>query len=223
MPNITAIQPQKKNPLRENIFLDGEFAFGISAELRFLSKLHIDDTLTPAQVEKLIQKDQVNKLVVKALKFLSYRPRSTREVEQHLLYKRKGKSEMEEESELELKNYKKSTQEAIEFLVKHKQIDDRQFALWWIEGRRKFKKTGDQVIKQELFAKGIGKELVEELLAENIEDPEKLALQAAQKKLYSYQKLPPKEFKIKMGQYLIRKGYSWEVVSRVVDTLLKKD
>lgn len=217
---VTSIQPQKKNPLRENIFLDGSFAFGISAELRFLSKLHIDDTLTNYQVEKLIQKDQITRLVEKSLKFLSYRPRSRKEVEQHLLYKGKL-SELE--SETEKKQYQKNVTSAVELLKKHKQIDDRQFAWWWIEGRRKFKKTGDQVIRQELFAKGVDKQLVEELLEANQEDPEVLALQAAQKKLYSYQKLDPKDFKIKMGQYLVRKGYSWDVITRVVDTLLKKD
>jgi SOS response regulatory protein OraA/RecX len=54
-------------------------------------------------------------------------------------------------------------------------------------------------------------------------DPEKLALEAAQKKLISYQKLAPKEFKIKMGQYLVRKGFNWDVIAAVVDTLAKKD
>lgn len=219
---VTAIQPQKKNPLRESIFLDGEFSFGISTELRFLSKLHIDDTLTPSQVEKLIQKDQITRLVEKSLKFLSYRPRSRKEVEQHLLQKQYVARKGQEESELESKTYKDSIKKAIDFLIEKKQIDDKQFAIWWIEGRRKFKKAGDQVIKQELFAKGVDKQLVEELLEENQEDPEQLAMQAAKKKMISYQKLEPREFKIKMGQYLVRKGYSWDVVSRVVDTLLDK-
>jgi regulatory protein len=217
---ITSIEPQKKNPLRENIFLDGEFAFGIGAELRFLSKLHVNDKVTPTQVEKLIQKDQITRLVEKALRFLSYRPRSEREVRQQLLYK--GKL-TEMETDLEKKNYQRNVEDAIKFLRKNKMVDDRQFSLWWIEGRRKFKKTGDQVIKQELMVKGVDKHLVEELLSENTEDPFEMGLAAAQKKLISYQKLEPKEFKIKMGQYLQRRGYSWEVISRVVDTLLKKD
>ena len=216
---ITSIVLQKKNPLRENIFLDKEFAFGISAELRFLSKLHVGDHLTSRQVEALIQKDQTTRLVEKALKFLSFRPRSEKETRDHLLFKGKLK---EMESSEEKKHYQKSVAEAISFLVKHKQIDDRQFALWWLEGRRKFKKAGDQVIRQELFAKGIGKDLIADLLLEVEQDPEELALQAAQKKLVSYQKLEPREFKIKMGQYLARRGFSWEIVRRVVDTLLNK-
>lgn len=220
---ITAIEPQKNNPLRENIFLDNEFAFGISTELRFLYKLHVGDHLTTPQIEKLINKDQVTKLVEKAIKFLSYRPRSEKEVTQHLLFKKNPRSNKPEESELELKNYQKSVATAIEFLKKHQQINDYDFARWWVEGRRRFKKTGDQIIKQELFAKGIAKEIVTQVLDETAVDPEKLALEAAQKKLSSYQKLEPKEFKIKMGQYLVRKGFNWDTVSSVVDTLLKKD
>lgn len=219
---VTSITPQKKNPLRENIFLNGEFAFGISAELRFLSKVHVDDELNNKQVEKLINKDQVATMVAKTLKFLSYRPRSEREVTQHLLFKRRPKTE-EAETELELKNYKKNIEEAIQFLKKHKQINDYEFTTWWVEGRRRFKKTGDQIIKQELFSKGIPKEIVNQVLEESLVDPSKLALEAAQKKMSSYQMLEPKKFKIKMGQYLVRKGFSWDTVSAVVDTLLKKD
>jgi len=33
MPKITSIQAQKNNPERVNIYLDGEFAFGISQEV----------------------------------------------------------------------------------------------------------------------------------------------------------------------------------------------
>lgn len=219
---ITSIEPQKNNPQRENIFLDNKFAFGISAELRFLSKLHINDTLTVSMVEKLINKDQVTRLVEKGLKFLSYRPRSEKEVSQHLLLKLKTKKE-NEDSDLELKNYKKAVSEAILFLKKHQQINDHDFALWWVEGRRRFKKTGDQILKSELFSKGISKEIIIKVLEENQVDPEKLALEAAKKKITSYQKLDPKEFKIKMGQYLLRKGFNWDVISSVVDTLTKKD
>lgn len=219
MPKITDIQPQKKNPLRENIYLDGEFSFGISTEIRFLSRLHIDDTITNYQVEKLIQKDQVARLVEKSLKFLSYRPRSERELTNHLLFKGKL-SELE--SETEKKNYKDNVTTAVSYLKKHQQLDDRQFALWWLESRRKFKKTGDQVIKQELQLKGIPKELITDLLAENVQDPYELALALGKKKQVSYQKLEPKDFKIKMGQYLVRKGYHWDTVTRVVDTLLGK-
>lgn len=217
---ITKIEAQKKNPLRENIFLDHEFAFGISTELRFLSKLHVDDSLTKAQVEKLVRKDQVSRLVEKALKFLSYRPRSEKEIRDHLLFKGKLK---EMDSDDEKKNYQGSVEAALNFLIKHKQIDDRQFSLWWIEGRRKFKKTSDQVIRSELFAKGISKALVDQLLKENVQDPFELAQDAARKKLVSYQNLEREAFRIKMGQYLLRRGFSWEVAARVVDTILKKE
>src|SRR3989344_543027 len=124
MAKITKIEPQKKNPLRENIFLDGEFAFGISAELRFLSKLHINDLITPAQAEKLIQKDQVARLIAKALKFLSYRQRSEKETRDHLLFK--GKL-TEMDSDEEKKSYQKSVLEACSFLTKNKYLDDKQF------------------------------------------------------------------------------------------------
>lgn len=216
---ITKIESQKKNPLRENIFLDGNFAFGLQAELRFLSKIKVGQDLTEKDIQKLIQKDQVARLVEKALKFLSYRPRSQKEVTQHLLYK--GKLS-EIESEVEKKAYVKNVDEAVAFLIKQKQINDEDFAKWWIEGRRKFKKVGDRVIRSELLIKGVAKNLIDELLTEGEVGAEDLAMAAALKKLPSYQKLEPKMFKIKMGQYLVRKGFDWDAITRVVDTLLKK-
>lgn len=217
MNQITDIQPQKKDPNRVNIYLDGQFAFGLSREAQIVNKVKIGESLTADQVKKLIFTDQVERLYDKALKFLSYRPRSEKEVRDNLIQKLRQSEKGEEE--------KKTTQDSVEEVIKKLktigQINDVEFATWWAEQRTKFKKMSPRLIKGELWKKGIAKEIVEETLSEELADPFQLALQAGEKKFHSYKNLPPKDFKIKMSRYLATKGFDWEVINKVVDTLLQ--
>lgn len=219
MGQITDIQPQKKNPKRVNIFLDGSFAFGISRESKIVNKVQIGNQVSDTEVQRLIFDDQVERLYEKAIKFLSYRPRSEKEVSDNLLQKLKLTDKGEEEK----KNFQKSIEKVVDKLRKLELLNDREFTVWWIEQRTKFKKISPRIIKSELFRKGIAKELIEDTLAETEIDSFQLALDAAKKKLSSYQKLPEREFREKMGRFLGSRGFDWEVIKRVVDTLRKEE
>ncbi len=219
MNQITDIQPQKKNPKRVNIFLDGSFAFGISRESKIINKLNVQDELSDTFVQRLIFNDQIERLYEKAIKFLSYRPRSEKETRDNLLQKLKLTDKGEEEK----KNFQKSIDQVLQKLRKLELLNDREFTVWWVEQRTKFKKTSPRIIKSELFKKGIDKEIIEEILNKAEIDPFQLALSAAQKKLSSYQKLEKREFQEKMGRFLASRGFDWEIVKRVVDTLSKEE
>ena len=220
MGKITDIALQKKNPKRVNVFLEGEFAFGISLDLRFEKKLEIGKNLTEKQIASLVEADQVERLLNKSLKFLSFRPRSEKEIRDHLLWK--GKLKDIDKSDSEKAEYEKSIERVISKLKKIGQVDDKGFAKWWVEQRQSFKQIGVRAIKVELFQKGIDKDTVSELLDESDESKEvELAVKASSKKIQSYKKLEPQEFRIKMGQYLARRGFGWNTIKKVVDTLSK--
>ena len=51
---ITRIEPQKKNRQRRNIYLDGEFAFGLDEEVVAAYHLSEGDELTQAIVDTLL-------------------------------------------------------------------------------------------------------------------------------------------------------------------------
>lgn len=212
---ITDLSPQKKNPKRINVFLDGKFAFGISLESKMVNHLKIDQELTPEKVDELIFADQVERLYDKSLRFLGSRPRSEREIRTYLLQKLKLSDKGDEEK----KNFERSIEEVIKKLLKIGQIDDREFARWWVEQRTKFKKLSPRIIKSELFQKGIDKEIIAEVIDESEIDPYGLALESGRKKLPSYKNLDKKIFKEKMSRYLTGRGFDWEVVKKVVDTL----
>ena len=89
-----------------------------------------------------------------------------------------------------------------------------------MEQRQAHRPRGARLIRSELFQKGIAQEIVDQVLPEDEEGEVEQALKTAQKKLRSYQKLDPQEFKQKMGQYLARRGFGWEVIKETLDRLV---
>ncbi|MDP2720499.1 MAG: RecX family transcriptional regulator [bacterium] len=216
---ITDLKQQKKKLGRFNVFIDGNFAFGISADLRFEKKLEIGQEISEKEVQDLIPQDQIERLLNKALRFLSFRPRSEKELRDHL--RRKGRLK-EIKGDAEKDQYEKSIEVVLVKLKQMKQLDDREFTRWWIEQREKFKPRGKNLLRLELLAKGIAKETIDELLIDNTEEQFELAQKAAAKKVKYYKKLSEEEFKTKMGQFLVRRGFDWNTVKKVVDTPFDK-
>lgn len=202
-----------------NIFIDGYFAFGISHESKIINKLKIGESLTSKKIGDLIFGDQVERLYEKAVKFLSYRPRSEKEIRDNLLQKLKLTDKGEEEK----KNFEKSIAEVIKKLNKLGLVNDLEFTKWWVEQRTRFKKSSPRIIKSELFKKGINKEIIEEVFVKSQIDPLELALASGRRKINSYKNFDNKTFREKMTRYLASKGFDWDIVKRVVDTLAKEE
>jgi len=219
MSKITDITLQKKNNKRLNVYINGDFAFGISAHLRFAKRVEIGQEISDTQIRDLILSDQIERLQDKALRFLSFRPRSEKEVKDYLF--RKGKLK-EIKSETEKAQYEISIQEVIKKLKGVGQIDDSEFSKWWVEQRYNFSPRGEILLKAELRSKGIESNLIEDLMQNDNEIQVQFATKAAEKKTKLYQKLDEKEFKDKIGQFLVRRGFGWTVVKQVVDTILEK-
>jgi regulatory protein len=206
---ITQISPQKKDPRRENIYLDGDFAFGISAEARFEARLKVGQALTEQEVRKIVFSDQVGKLFISAQKFLSFRPRSEKEIRENLKRKLEKGEYVEPDKILD---------EVTRKLEKLDLINDVEFTRWWVEQRQKFRPRGERLLRLELHQKGIPREIIDEVFFA-YEAPAKEIDRIAQKVLGRYKSLPPLEFRQKLGGYLARRGYDWDEITRVVDRL----
>lgn len=146
-----------------------------------------------------------------ALKFLSYRPRSEKELRDSLI-KRKAPDEI--------------IQTIFKLLKEQKFLSDEDFTKWWIEQRSSFKPRSKRVISMELKQKGISQELITKYLVENeessVNDLEQ-ALRLIQKKSKRYEHLDREELYQKLGGALARKGFSWDVIKRAIDLSLKKE
>ena len=138
-----------------------------------------------------------------ALHFLDYRQRSEAELRNHLLYKRK---------------YSAETVKSV--LVRLKQtglVDDRAFAVSWVVDRVTYKQKSSVMIRHELLQKGIDVETVNLVIAD-IND-EANALKAGIKKARLLSNINYLEFSRRLAPYLGRRGYSVDVVHKVIPLL----
>mgnify|MGYP001589902038 CR=1 FL=1 len=64
--------------------------------------------------------------------------------------------------------------------------------------------------------KGIKKEVVERTLSGLKIDEGKIAKELLARKVYKWKNLPIREARQKMGAYLARKGFGWEVIGKLL-------
>ncbi|MCX8061526.1 MAG: RecX family transcriptional regulator [Anaerolineales bacterium] len=194
---VTALKAQQKNPQRINVYLDGEFAFGLSRIVA--AWLRVGQSLTDERVAELLQEDQVENLYQRALHYLSFRLRSEQEMNQYLL-----SHEKDEQVRMRV----------LERLKSNGWLDDQQFAAQWVENRTSFRPRGKKALLLELRQRGVKTDVIEQAL-EAIDETE-LAYQAAQKVVSRYRGLDKKTFQRKLYETLMRRGFSYEVVQPTV-------
>lgn len=199
MPVITSLEIQKNDPNRVNVYLDGAFGFGAAAVLVLARNLTSGLRLSSGEIADLQGDDSVEKAQVIALNFLSYRPRSRREVENHL---RRKKTEPE------------VTTAVVEHLRLNGLLNDRDFARYWVDNRQTFRPRGKRALSAEMRGKGVNSAVIDEVL-QPITDEEPIAYQAALKRANSLSTLNEKEFLHKMVSFLRRRGFPYETAASV--------
>ena len=95
---ITQVDQQKRNPRRFNVYLDGQFGFGVDEDLIVDRRLIIGKELSPADLEKILFETEVGKLMVRVYTLLNIRLRTEKEIRDYmraLSFKRKVKGDDE--------------------------------------------------------------------------------------------------------------------------------
>jgi regulatory protein len=205
---ITSLQPQAMNPNRINVFVDGQFLLGVSSLIVLQMGLGLEQEISPAQVEQLRHEDALQQALERALNYLSFRPRSREEVRRYL----RGKATPAEMIDAVLVR-----------LDQLNLVNDHDFASFWMETRAQFSPKGAQAIKHELRTKGVDREVVDELV--NDAQDEERALRAGSQKARSLIRLPDIDyaiFRTRLGQFLQRRGFGYEVITRTVKALWKE-
>lgn len=217
MPLVTSIEPQKKKKQRFNIFIDGRFAFGADAEIILKFKIKTGESISQRQLDEIQKKQEFTKLFDSALRFLSYRPRSQKEIEDHLVSKISSQESIKYSQAKESDLIKK----IIVNLQKYNYIDDYQFAKLWIKSRNRSNPRGKSILKLELTQKGVAREITDELLGK-IKNQNTIALKSIEKKLPRWKKLKPDELKKKIYSHLSMRGFDFDTIREIVAQLAKK-
>ncbi|MEP0804188.1 MAG: RecX family transcriptional regulator [Chloroflexota bacterium] len=197
MRKITAIEAQKRRPNRVNIYLDGEFAFGL--ERITAAWLRVGQELDEKKIKQLQAEDTRERALQQALLFLSYRARSEAEIRRNL-----RKHEIPEAV----------IEETLERLRRDGMANDSQFAQAWVENRNTFRPRSRRMLALELRQKGLDDEAAKSAL-EGVDD-EALAYEAARKRAARLRGLEWSEFKIKLSGFLARRGFSYPVILPIV-------
>jgi regulatory protein len=141
-----------------------------------------------------------------------------------LLLKFRLRSEHELKARLKQKGFSEElAADTVSFLKDREFIDDRVFARGWVSSRLK-RPLGLRKIKQELVQKGIAKEIISEALAQANEQysESQIVSQLAQQRFSKLKAIEPLKAKARVYGYLLRRGFSPDVVSEVIRTVSLK-
>jgi regulatory protein len=201
---ITALEVQKRNKERVNVFVDGEYAFSLT--LIEAARLHKGQTLSEAEIAVLRDEDAIIEATNKALRFLAYRPRSIQEVRRNLAQKSLPPAVIEA---------------ALDRLSAMGYLNDQTFARYWVENRETFKPLGPAALRYELRHKGVANDVIDEVLSEAL-DVEAAAYRAATNEARRLRGRSRREFHTKLANLLKRRGFAYSTGRSVIHRLIEE-
>lgn len=193
---LTALTAQKHNPQRVNVYLDGEFAFGLARIVA--AWLEIGQELSDEKIAQLQAEDGRETAYQRALKLLNYRIRSESEVRKNL-----KEHEIAEED----------IEHVIERLKRSGLLNDQAFAQAWVENRSEMRPRSRRALAYELSRRGVDSQVIEQSL-EGV-DEEGLAYQAAQKRSRKLHSTDWNDFRTKMYRFLAQRGFQYDTIREV--------
>ncbi|ROL58415.1 regulatory protein RecX [Bacteroidetes/Chlorobi group bacterium Naka2016] len=195
---------------RRDIFsveFDNGEKFDLAIDLVAKYKLSKGKKLDTNLLTDILKEQRIIEAKTIALNFVSYKQRTKFEVEQKLKQKHYTESEI---------------QKAIEFLEDFGYLDDKKFAKEYLQFALKQKKYSLLRIKNNLFQKGLSKDLIDEVLRDLQVDSQEFenAMNLALKKFQQLVRMNKDNPVQKVAQYLYSKGFSWGLINKVVEELL---
>ena len=154
------------------------------------------------------QSDLFEKYLHLSYRYLSIRNRSVKEMREYLAKKNAAPEIIEK---------------IINSLKEKKFLNDENFARLWIVNRARLKPKGKLLLKIELRQKGITDELIKKVLDEVQEEiPDELfqAKELIAKRMERVEGLPRQEIYQKVGGFLSRRGFSWDITKKAIDSYL---
>jgi regulatory protein len=199
MKKITAIRAGRGRKKRVNVFLDGNFAFSLDAEVAIKEGLEVGQELSANQIGALTKSDQFHRCFNAAARYLSYRPRS--------------------EFELRIRLHKHGFDDSVEAVInKLKEqglVDDLAFAQFWKDNRESFSPRSQWLTRLELRQKKVSDDIIDQVVG-TVDDGES-AYRAALSKARRLPLSDYQSFRRRLGEYLKRRGFGYGVINHTVE------
>ena len=210
---ITKIKRLRGKRQRYTVHLDGVPAFEVSDWTIGKCGLHTGDDLDEPTIGKIKSAEAETQAKNTAINYLSYRQRSSKEIIDHLT--KKG-----------------FAHECAEVVTRQLQslrmVNDLEFARAFVRDRLKRKPTGQALLRTQLIAKGISSSMTDSILDELIspQSQQDSASQAAKRKIrlmqYSKKNLGEEKRKKRLLDFLLRRGFSYEIAIQTLRTTLDR-
>ena len=196
---ITNIKPSKKGNVL--IYADNEYLISLSPEIFVKSKLKIGSYIDEDIIKEISADSNAYKAKEKAMRLLSFRSHSKKELETKI------KRSLDE----------KSAHEAAQKMEELGLVNDREFAKSYAKELSSRKHYSVNRIKYTLVQKGIEKSIISEILEELGIDEEANLLTFLENK-YSG-KLNDEKYRRRAVSALQRLGYSWGQISSALNAI----
>ncbi len=210
---VTKLVSQKRDPSRVNMYIDGEFSFGISLDSLAKYNIYVGMELEEDFLSKVFLHELKKRFLQRSSEYISRLPRTELQISRYIkniIMKKKGVwySELSKEEE------EKILEHVISKLKKYGYIDDSHFAEQFIQSRLKSRPRGSGVIMSELISKGVSRDIAEDKVKELVQDEYALLCRVYEKK-YKDQKITSMDNK--KISYLFRKGFSWDLIEKLIN------
>lgn len=199
---ITKIEEQK-NKKRVNIFVDDAFFCGLNKESAILFGIKVGTQVNEEKLKSAAFDSDVKSAFDKACTLLSSRSYTKKEILDKM--RQKGYDE-------------NASQAAIKKLEEYGYINDSAYAREYV---RCYQNLSKMAVKNKLLAKGVAKDIINEVLADkNTESEFQSAVVEANKYCRGKDKSKP-DFKQKLFASLARKGFEFDVIKKAVGEIIK--
>jgi len=200
---ITRIEPQARRKSRLSIFLDGEFAFGLNAEVVLRHALKPGDVLPVALQERLLFEEDSKGALTRAFALLG----------------RRALTEHELRSKLKaLEFHEQIVDRVVARCRELGYLDDEKFAHDFIRAQLARRPLGSERLRLALRRKGVPANLIEVVLAEAVPAGSTSLVEAAAQKFLARRggTLPAPKLRQRLTDHLRRAGFSWEEIQNAL-------
>ena len=198
---VTAIErPPRKR--RYDVRIDNARVVPLSRQVLAAAHLSVGQEVDDSRVAELEAAEARHTAMSSALRLLSYRPRSEREMRDALRSRHIPEA---------------ISGETLARLRQLRLLDDRAFAQAWTESRQRNKPRGRRMLLAELAQKGVEREVAQESVATI--DEEAAAMCAGRKRSRTRRDLDFRDFRHRVGDFLARRGFGYDVCETAIKQL----
>ncbi|HEV2294801.1 MAG TPA: RecX family transcriptional regulator [Tepidisphaeraceae bacterium] len=210
MPTITKISEQRRRPNRRNVYLDGQFAFGVNLNVVARFRLREGMSITSEQVGEIEHGELRQEVFDQATRYLGQRLHTRAELHRKLMRREYGE---------------RIISDVLDQLEQLGYVDDKRFATAKALSAAQHKHHGKRRAAVELIKAGVKGETARRALEEVYEAHDSLAVarQLAEKQAPSLRRLDGVVARRRLIGMLLRGGFTYDEIRPVIDEVLGKD